>query len=557
MKRILLCAGAILVLTTLPFGQTLGNNKRLYHTTDSVRWTQCAFTPDGVLWVVWVPGNTNSKSGGPIYVGSYDGTTVTAPFNVTESGSIKANRPNITVSPKGYVLVTWGVVADKATYLRILNPKTKTWDATETVAYNFGGDEPIAQMDAAGNIHVFFTNAAGGIVYARSKINGVWEDIVKLSQQRGKQGSLTIAPNGVVHAGWIEKDTGGYKNVYTQRTLTTSWNTRASLPGGLGVSNHFWITSGPNNDVVVAWEDNNTGLENGAEIRVMKIGSSTAAIVIPFAMQHYPRVVIDSKNNIHVVCSLGGGDGGNGIRYTNKIGGTWRAIQTIPASYEKLPGLAANSLGNVAATQSSYTSSGTDIWAYSLEPIKKVAMPAADFTFSPTTGYPPLTVGIRAVPAYGPNSSEVSYGWTFSDGGTATGRNVTHLYSTHGTYTITLTITDNLGRTDEISKTIEVKKTNPLVPLNTRMTIAMSSPWKNPEITYSLFWEINPGNIPAHIQGYVIYMREGAGEYTRLLTVSPSTLSSSFRFADFKVKRGFAISTLGYGGTESPKVYFQ
>jgi len=557
MKRILLSACAILVLTTLQFGQSLGNNKLLHHTTDSVRWTQCAFAPDGVLWVVWCPGTTNKTSGGPIYVVSYDGTTVSEPFNVSASNNIKATRPNITASPKGYVLVTWGVIADSATYMRIRNPKTKTWGDIETVAYNVGGDEPLAQMDSAGNIHVFFTKEASGLVYARSKINGTWENIVQLNQSRGKQGSLTIAPNGIVHAAWIERDASNvYKNVYSERTLTTSWKTRESLPGGVGASNHPWITSGLNNVVVVAWEDNNTGKENGSEIRVVNAGSSMAAVVIPFTMQHFPRVVFDSKNNIHVACSIGGSDYGYGIRYTNNVGGTWRAIQLLPGSYDKVPGLAANSMGNVAATQSSYTKSGTDIWAYSLDPIEKVDMPEADFTFSPTTGYPPLTVGVHAVPAYDPNGSEVSYAWSFSDGGTATGRSATHVFETAGTFTITLTITDNLGRTDDDTQSIVVKKTNPLSPLNPNATITMSSMWKNPEITYNLFWEINPSNVPAQIQGYAIYMKEGSGEYTRLLTVSPSALSASFKFTDLKVKRFFAVSTLGYGGMESPLAYF-
>ncbi len=558
MKRILLSAWAILVLTTLQFGQSLGNTKLLYHASDNVRWTQCAFTPDGALWVVWVQGDTNKKSGGPIWVLSYDGTTVSAPFNVTGNDSIKANRPNITASPKGYILVTWGVIADSATYMRIRDPKTKTWGEIETVAYNVGGDEPLARMDSAGNIHVFFTKEAAGLVYARSKINGVWENTMQLNQHYGKQGSLTIAPNGTVHAAWIERDAASvYKNVYSERTLTTSWSTRVSLPGGLGASNHPWITSGPNNVVVAAWEDNNTGKENGSEIRVMILGTSTAAIVVPFAMQHFPRVVIDTHNNIHVACSLGGSDYGYGIRYTNNIGGTWRPIQTVPAAYDKVPGLAANSFGNVAATQSSYTKSGTDIWVYSLQPITTVAMPEADFTFSPMTGYPPLTMGVHAVPAYDPNGSEVSYAWSFSDGGTATGRNATHVFETAGTFTITLTITDNLGRTADLTQSIVVKKTNPLIPLNPAATITMSSMWKNPEITYNLFWEINPSNVPAQIQGYAIYMKEGSGEYTRLLMVSPSTLSSSFSFTDVKVRRFFAVSTLGYGGMESPKVYFQ
>jgi len=537
----------------------MGNEKLLHHTTDGVRWTQCAFGPDGVLWIVYVQGDTNKRSGGPIWVFSYDGTTVTEPFNATGTYNVKGNRPNISVSNKGHVIVVWGVVADNATYMRIRNPKTKTWGAIETVCYNYGGDEPVAQMDKDGNIHVFMTDEAGGMVFVRSKINGTWGGIKMLNEQRGKQGSLAVAPNGTVHAIWIEKTgEGSYQNVYTNRTVTTEWYRREALPKVYSGSNHPWITVGPNNKAVAIYQGVGP-TENGSEIWVLKLGTAPQS-AFPFYMVHFPRVAVDINNKIHAVVQLGGGDSGTGFRYTNNVSGEWAPHQTIEAVFPKVQGISANSFGNVAITTSSFTAPrepGTNIMVYSLEPIQKVVMPEADFTFSPTTGYPPLTVGIHGVHAVGPNDQEVTYDWTFSEGGTATGRDITHTYATHGTYTITLTITDNLGRTDEISKTITVNKTNPQVPLNPNARITMSSLWNNPQITFDLVWEINPANVPAHIEAYAIYMKEGDGEYVKVLTVSPTTLDASFPFTDLSVKRAFAISTLGYGGTESSKVYFQ
>lgn len=563
-RIILLSICAILALATLQYGQTLGNEKKLVHVDYGIRWTQCAFAPDGVLWVVWVPGDSNPKSGGAIWVASYDGTTVSEPFNVTGTTNIKANRPHITTSPKGHVLASWGIVADNATYLRVRNPRTKTWGPIETVGVGYGGDEPCAQMDGEGNIHIFFADEKGGYVFARSKIDGVWGGVVKLNEQRGKQGALTLAPDGIAHAAWIENGGDGhYRNMYTQRTKTTSWYRREALPGIGGASTHPWITSGEDSVAVIAWEDNpDPTVERGTEVRIMKVGGDgTVWVVFPFYMQHFPRIVVDSNGNLHAIVQIGGGDTGTGFRYSNNIGGTWMAQhQTIAGSYPKIAGLAADPFGNVAACQSSWTApigSGTDIYVYSLQPIKKVPMPEANFTFTPTTGYPPLNVAFHAVPAYGPNNQEVEYEWTFSEGATATGRNTTRIYNTHGTYTITLTITDSLGRTDEVSQTLVVKKTDPKVPLNPSATIAMSSLWQNPEITYTLSWAVNPANVPAHIQNYAIYMKEGTGEYKRILTVSPATLSTSFKFTDLKVKRAFAISTLGYGGTESSMAEFQ
>jgi MYXO-CTERM domain-containing protein len=45
-----------------------------------------------------------------------------------------------------------------------------------------------------------------------------------------------------------------------------------------------------------------------------------------------------------------------------------------------------------------------------------------------------------------PDGTIVSYDWTFGDGGTASGAKPTHSYSAVGTYTVTLTVTDDTGR---------------------------------------------------------------------------------------------------------------
>ena len=45
-----------------------------------------------------------------------------------------------------------------------------------------------------------------------------------------------------------------------------------------------------------------------------------------------------------------------------------------------------------------------------------------------------------------PDGRIVSYDWTFGDGGSASGAKPTHAYSTAGTYTVTLTVTDDTGR---------------------------------------------------------------------------------------------------------------
>lgn len=51
----------------------------------------------------------------------------------------------------------------------------------------------------------------------------------------------------------------------------------------------------------------------------------------------------------------------------------------------------------------------------------------------------------------------VSYSWQFGDGGSASGAKVKHRFDRAGTYTVTLTVTDNDGATGTAVHTIKIK----------------------------------------------------------------------------------------------------
>jgi PKD repeat protein len=85
-------------------------------------------------------------------------------------------------------------------------------------------------------------------------------------------------------------------------------------------------------------------------------------------------------------------------------------------------------------------------------------VPKAEFTFSPTEPAPNTTVffsGAQSTPANG--RTIVSYKWEFGDGSTATGVSASHKYTTAGTYTVNLTVTDNAGLKGAIGHEVPVK----------------------------------------------------------------------------------------------------
>jgi len=89
-------------------------------------------------------------------------------------------------------------------------------------------------------------------------------------------------------------------------------------------------------------------------------------------------------------------------------------------------------------------------------------------TVAPPANVPPtaaFTAGSNALvlSADGTASSDsdgtvASYSWSFGDSGTATGRTATHTYAAAGTYTVSLTVTDDKGATGTTTQQVTVAK---------------------------------------------------------------------------------------------------
>ena len=77
--------------------------------------------------------------------------------------------------------------------------------------------------------------------------------------------------------------------------------------------------------------------------------------------------------------------------------------------------------------------------------------PTADFTYSVTD----LTVDFTDQSSDS-DGSVVSWAWDFGDGSTSTEQNPSHTYATGGTYTVSLTVTDDDGATDTSSQDVTV-----------------------------------------------------------------------------------------------------
>lgn len=87
--------------------------------------------------------------------------------------------------------------------------------------------------------------------------------------------------------------------------------------------------------------------------------------------------------------------------------------------------------------------------------------PTASFVTDPANGRgdgAPATIGFDASGSDDPDGQIVTYAWDFGDGTTGTGKTTTHVYATYGTFTATLTVTDNNGATDVMVRQILINQ---------------------------------------------------------------------------------------------------
>jgi PKD repeat protein len=93
------------------------------------------------------------------------------------------------------------------------------------------------------------------------------------------------------------------------------------------------------------------------------------------------------------------------------------------------------------------------------------APPTPDFSFSPKDALPGDSVFFNgSVSKAAPGRTIVSYRWDFGDGGSATGSAVSHVYLAIHLYTVTMTVTDDLGQSATTNKDVQIGLPPVVVP---------------------------------------------------------------------------------------------
>jgi PKD repeat protein len=146
--------------------------------------------------------------------------------------------------------------------------------------------------------------------------------------------------------------------------------------------------------------------------------------------------------------------------------------------------------------------------AGNVEPINTVAVildntpPVANFTWTPSVPKVGEPITFDASVSTSNGGIIMKYEWNFGDGGHATGKIVTHTYTSSGTYTVTLNITDSLGFWDIEQKQIQIEalpappplsvSINPLsVSILVGQSVTFTSTVSGGYLSYSYQWYLN------------------------------------------------------------------
>ncbi|MEA5117249.1 MAG: PKD domain-containing protein, partial [Propionicimonas sp.] len=165
---------------------------------------------------------------------------------------------------------------------------------------------------------------------------------------------------------------------------------------------------------------------------------------------------------------------------------------------------------------------GTDTVSHALT-VAANAKPTASFTSTAVE----LTASFDGSASSDPDGTVASYAWEFGDTQTGTGVSPTHSYASSGTYTVTLTVTDDNGATDSVAKQITV--TAPSALAKDSFERSVPSGWGAAESGGA--WTIATGAARFSVsggQGRVTLSNPGSG-YTALLgSVSTTQADMSF-----------------------------
>lgn len=163
---------------------------------------------------------------------------------------------------------------------------------------------------------------------------------------------------------------------------------------------------------------------------------------------------------------------GNAIATTNPANSLSASLSATLAAGQYFLQIDGSGFGDLASGYSDYASLGQYLITGSYPKNTATAIqPTANISALPTFGDAPLTVSFNGTGSADQDGTIAAYDWSYGDGSTnGTGSTASHIYNTPGTYTATLTVTDNHGLKNSITQAISVTQSTADLNTKTRKT---------------------------------------------------------------------------------------
>jgi len=317
----------------------------------------------------------------------------TAPTNLTVSNTTESS-----------ISITWAASTDNVAVTEYNIYRNGSFDgATSSTSYTASGLSSATSY----NLYVVAKDAAGNISNASSSVNGTTlESQISYCSSQGNNSSYEWIAN--VEIGTFINTTGaaGYSDYTSQVVTISEGNTSISLTPGFSGStyNEYWKI----------WVDLNVdGDFDDAYELVFDAGSMSSSAV----------------SGILVIPT-----GYNGLVSRMRVSMKYNASQTACESF---------SYGEVEDYTIVISGEAANI------------APVAEAN-GPYSAYENTPINFSSTGCSDSDGSIVIYYWEFGDGSTSSDENPTHTYSTTGSYTATLTVTDNDGASDYDEATVTI-----------------------------------------------------------------------------------------------------
>ncbi|HET7694175.1 MAG TPA: PKD domain-containing protein [Vicinamibacterales bacterium] len=358
--------------------------------------------------------------------------------------------------------------------------------------------------------------------------------------------SVSSPADGAIVAVAAQRITGSAIDTLSGLQSITCAGTAASL-GQAGFTCDVSLAAGPNALAIVATDKAGNSVTQTLHITLSGNHPPTAGPGGPYKGQTGQTVTFSGADSndpdgdpLTYAWNFGDGSTGSGIQATHTYSepGTFTVTLTV--------------------TDSNKTSGSATTTAVIARPNRAPTAAAG----GPYSGDAGATIAFSASGSSDPDGDSLTYAWTFSDGGTATGVNPRRTYQTAGTFSATVTVSDGRGGSASATASITITAANrsPQAQIggpysseagtSISFSAAASSDPDGDALTYA--WTFGDGTTaagaaPSHAYG-------AAGTFTATVTVSDGRGGSSSASTLVAVTAANRAPSANAGGPYTAKV---